>query len=547
MKFIFENQGTNTYLVYTVVTDDVVDSMSLGMLTNNKIDGLATTLFMQVDMTKYIKYNVSAKVSVKQFFTGSVNKKRLLGVFNGIVDAMMAAEEYMIDTNTILLDLDYIFADVSTCETVLICLPVINKNVNNMGLGTFFKNIVFSTQFDQTENCDYVAKIINHLNSAPVFSLADFSKLLKEIQETEAPVQVGAVQEKKPQPTVSKQIQEQPQKQIVEQQPISAQIVPQQIGTQPLKEPLKQVENPQQVPPKQGYPVPEQKPMQQNTVQQPSQPVAKNEQKISMFYLLQHYNKENAALYKAQKEAEKAAKKGRNSAKMSVLGTPTQKTLIQATQPNKGFAIPGQAPQTPHGFAIPGQAPQTPQGFAIPGQPAQPLSGMVKPNQSVASQSVNNMQPQKVAPAEVTSLQPIPTPIQAAPQARPMNFGETTVLNGATFGETTVLNAGMVQQEIKLQPYLIRTKNNERIELNKPVFRIGKEKSYVDYFISDNTAISRSHANIITRDGEYFVVDTNSTNHTYINGMMIQSNVETKIEDGAKIRLANEDFDFKLL
>ena len=110
-----------------------------------------------------------------------------------------------------------------------------------------------------------------------------------------------------------------------------------------------------------------------------------------------------------------------------------------------------------------------------------------------------------------------------------------------------MLDAGMVQQEVKSQPYLIRAKNNERIELNKPVFRIGKEKSYVDYFISDNTAISRSHANVISRDGEYFVVDTNSTNHTYVNGMMIQSNVETKIVDGVKIRLANEEFEFKLI
>ena len=34
--FSFENQGTNTYLVYTVSAEDSVDSMSLGMLTNNK-------------------------------------------------------------------------------------------------------------------------------------------------------------------------------------------------------------------------------------------------------------------------------------------------------------------------------------------------------------------------------------------------------------------------------------------------------------------------------------------------------------------------------
>ena len=89
-------------------------------------------------------------------------------------------------------------------------------------------------------------------------------------------------------------------------------------------------------------------------------------------------------------------------------------------------------------------------------------------------------------------------------------------------------------------------KNNEKIRLNKPVFRIGKEKSYVDYFIGDNSAISRSHADIVTRDGQYYVVDINSTNHTYVNGGMIQSNVEVRIDHGTKLRFANEEFEFKL-
>lgn len=40
---------------------------------------------------------------------------------------------------------------------------------------------MFSTQFDQNENCDYVAQIINYLNSTPVFSVDAFEKLLMDI------------------------------------------------------------------------------------------------------------------------------------------------------------------------------------------------------------------------------------------------------------------------------------------------------------------------------------------------------------------------------
>ena len=78
-------------------------------------------------------------------------------------------------------------------------------------------------------------------------------------------------------------------------------------------------------------------------------------------------------------------------------------------------------------------------------------------------------------------------------------------------------------------------------------FRIGKEKSYVDYFINDNTAISRSHANIITREGRYWVVDTNSTNHTYVGGQMIAGNTETEIVNGTRLTFANEEFEFKIM
>ena len=125
MSFYFENQGINTFLVYEIKPTDEIDTMSLGMISNNKIDGFATTLFTQMDNTRYIKYDISAKLSVKPFFEGVVNRKRLIGVFRGIVNALIAAEDYMIDNKSIVLDTNFIFADVSTCKTSMICLPIV--------------------------------------------------------------------------------------------------------------------------------------------------------------------------------------------------------------------------------------------------------------------------------------------------------------------------------------------------------------------------------------------------------------------------------------
>lgn len=485
MDFTFETQGTNTYLVYQVGDEDRIDSMSLGMLTNNKIPGLASTIFTQMDMTKYVKFNVSAKISVKQFFNGPVNKKRLIGVFNGIVDAMLSSEEYMIDPSSILLDLEYIFADVSTCETILICVPLEGYS-NGVKLGEFFKSIMFNTQFDQTENCDHVAKLMNYLNSSPVFSLDEFKKVLESISTSSAP----EVKKVDVAPANDKGGSNQPKVNGGTTPPASGGTVNNGGSNQPKV-------NGGTVPPSNGglsgVATP---PPANNGGQQPP----KKGKKPGLF----------AGLFK--KDVDK-----------------------QKTQPAKKPANAGGNPSYP----VPGMEVG---GMAIPGQP----DPVVEKKPAGGGQTVNNGGAAKPATTTNGGTQSGGTTPPVTPRGHAANFGETTVLNKGNIGETTVLNAAAQQQQKQIAPHLIRAKNNEKISVNKPVFRIGKERSYVDYFIGDNTAISRSHANIVTRDGAYYLVDTNSTNHSFVNGEMIPSNEEVRIEHGTKIMLANEDFEFRL-
>ena len=95
-------------------------------------------------------------------------------------------------------------------------------------------------------------------------------------------------------------------------------------------------------------------------------------------------------------------------------------------------------------------------------------------------------------------------------------------------------------------PTLFRVLTEETISVNKPVFRLGKERSYVDYFVTNNIAVSRSHADIITRGNKYFVKDLNSKNHTYINNQELPIQMEMEINDGDSLKLGNEEFIFNV-
>lgn len=123
-----------------------------------------------------------------------------------------------------------------------------------------------------------------------------------------------------------------------------------------------------------------------------------------------------------------------------------------------------------------------------------------------------------------------------------INSTEKTENLGGYFGGTRILESSLTN---KIMVYLLRVKSNEIIKIEKSVFQIGKTKDSVDYRIKNNPSISRIHASIIVRSNQYFVRDHNSTNKTYLNGIVINPNTDVEIKENDNLRLANEEFVFK--
>jgi hypothetical protein len=122
------------------------------------------------------------------------------------------------------------------------------------------------------------------------------------------------------------------------------------------------------------------------------------------------------------------------------------------------------------------------------------------------------------------------------------SVSETTALGAEESDSgTTVLGADIFEPAF---PFLVRVTTQEKVFVNKPAFRIGKVRKNCDYIVSNNNAVSRSHADIITRDYRYFISDNNSTNKTYVDNHAIPVNKEIEIFSGTKLRLANEEFVF---
>lgn len=106
--------------------------------------------------------------------------------------------------------------------------------------------------------------------------------------------------------------------------------------------------------------------------------------------------------------------------------------------------------------------------------------------------------------------------------------------------DTTVLSQ---MQYKNIVPYLVRVKTNELIPIEQALFDVGKSPE-CDFTIIDNKRISRRHCTFKVSNGECYIRDNNSTNHTYVNGRLLQPGFDLMLNNDDYIRMADEEFKY---
>ena len=116
--------------------------------------------------------------------------------------------------------------------------------------------------------------------------------------------------------------------------------------------------------------------------------------------------------------------------------------------------------------------------------------------------------------------------------------------DGSSRGVIIPESGGGYQQDSKIiSGVVLRRKiTNEKIEVNRKMFVIGRNGDSCDYCISDHS-VSGNHAFIICKPSGAFVIkDNNSTNGTFINNVKLLPGREMELTNGCEIRLANIAF-----
>lgn len=86
---------------------------------------------------------------------------------------------------------------------------------------------------------------------------------------------------------------------------------------------------------------------------------------------------------------------------------------------------------------------------------------------------------------------------------------------------------------------------NKVVALNKNIFLIGRSESLSDFAMPDCLSLGRVHVEIITENNQCYIVDINTKNGTFVNGVRINSQERVLLKQGDEIRMASETAIYK--
>lgn len=129
------------------------------------------------------------------------------------------------------------------------------------------------------------------------------------------------------------------------------------------------------------------------------------------------------------------------------------------------------------------------------------------------------------------------------PAPAPAAGGRTVLLSNGVDGgmaKTTVMGCGGAGSG---ELYLVQKDTNQYIHVTHTNFHIGRAENIVDFTVQTrNHYLGNDHAYILLDGGNYYIVDNNTQNHTYLNEQRLEPSKPTLFHAGDTIRMADVVF-----
>lgn len=482
--FKYEEQENRKYLVYEKRESDVLDTFTLEMLSNNRIEGLAAFSCMQMDHSVRMKYNVTGLKSLEELFSDTINRQRFLALIESLADTLIRSEDYMLDLSSYVFDESFIYVAPEDMKVFMIVLPVKREGVQ---AEVFLKKMLFDVKYDQTEDCSYVASLMNFLGSGRGFSIRSFKELVAKYRKEKTASYGRRIQDT----SVS----------TVSAHPDSSNQPELNIPPNFPRNYSRNVSGPAGGHNSVGY--------EESPAKEHASHTREKEENLQILFsdFPEEPKKKKKGFFAKKEKGEKQEKEKKGFFRKK--GEVGSFSDIPKKSPLEGLAIPG-------------------------------MDFLGKLQERENNENLNRKIP--------AQRQGIPIPTQRVNVSRQeviqQDFGETVYMDEEADAPTVFEEVEKSQRQ-KFVLYCCRTQ--ETFEIKGDVVRVGRSPAISEICVSGNRGVGRVHAVLYVRDGQVYIVDNNSKNKTFVDGVELKSgDPPTMLLSGSKIRLGTEELEFRI-
>jgi len=502
----YESSASNSYLVARDKEDDITfRNYQIEMITNNSISGLLPMDVRQKNDVIGLYYNVTSKITLSQFMSRKkLTRDEFIGLLTDILKILIGSRKYLLSDDCFVLHEDYIYINPSNREVSLIYLPADLMQDTVLNLKSFvIRVLVEKAVFDESSNDNFLQRILGFVRSDD-FTITDLFSLLNQLREKNIKTSV-----------INNKSEE--REKITNEEKVQKKVTPSKIKKEEIK-------------------------------------TQTHVNKYNHSIPIHIKNDENILKPISVKVGESKEVKQASTSKPISVAILVQILVIVTFFIGKGYLlnITGDAVSAYSGMGIvlfavdflvlrkifdryEGKRELTNASKRTITSDIKPLISnerimeLTKPNEeNIISKQRDGHDTDFTASVKMSDY-----------MAEEYNY-KTPILGQTGMDETTVLCVNEVTA-----PSLSFSHDGieEKIMITKSSFVIGRLHGQVDY-VSNNNAVGKVHAEIISREDLYYVKDLNSRNGSFVNGEQIMPSKEKEIKSGDKITIANSDFVF---
>ncbi len=552
VNFKVRNVGSEKYLSYVINEELDFDEELLDYLDDNRISELIDIIYEEDDENDYFTYNITDRTTVGELLENTASAEMMLGIIRGVATGIVNMRDLGIPVSYVILNKNFTYVNPVTYDIKLLCIPIETDISLNAEFKMFVKDLIFSAKYPDNEDCNYVAKIINMLN-ADKFTIRAFLGELTELMEAagmqveeefmdvgDSGVEVSqSVEAAKPETTIddlpefndiSFSDEEEDALELYDEEPVAENTIFKDLDLDAEESAVSSV----------------------NMDAFDESKLDLEEIQIDEESVPEETEQTDAEVEDAEEtedaETSSDEEDEEDEEDIKVEDLDEEKSDEHSSHIVKNDDLTEIIPDDMEAKPVLIDTEDLDKLIDKPPVVKNIRINRAKIIQSAADEAeddtMDNPTEQIIGTDPVKLDEPDAT---STADAEDSSDATVELTEGAKITkETEHKEESAPHAGPKAMPYIVREDTEERVMVNKAVFKLGKATRGVDFTISGNGAVSKIHAIIYQREDGCYIKDNKAANPTYVDGVKLEENQEIKLKNNSTIVIGGENFLFKL-